>query len=37
MDWETGVCLITALILVVALVLVDYEMGQHLGGGVLFK
>ena len=37
MDWETGVCLITALLLVVALLLVDYEMGQNLGGGVLFK
>ncbi len=36
MDWESAVCLITTLLLVTALLLVDYEMGKHLGGGVLF-
>lgn len=37
MDWDTGVSIVTALILIAALVLLDYEMGRNLGGGILFK
>lgn len=36
MDWESAVCLITTVLLVTALLLVDYEMGKAYGAGVLF-
>ena len=36
-DWDTGVSLVTAVILIAALVILDYEMGRNLGGGILFK
>jgi hypothetical protein len=37
MDLGTGLGIVTAFLLVVALVLVDYEMGKHLGAGILVK
>jgi hypothetical protein len=37
MDLDAGVGIITCLLLIVALVLVDYEMGTNLGAGILFK
>lgn len=37
MDLDTGIGIVTALLLVVALVLIDYELGHSMGSGVLFK
>jgi len=37
MDLDTGVGIVTALLLILALLLVDYELGKTLGEGMLFK
>jgi len=37
MDLDTGVGIITTLLLITALVFLDYELGKHLGAGILFK
>lgn len=37
MDLDTGVGIVTTFLLVAALVLIDYELGKHLGAGILFK
>jgi uncharacterized integral membrane protein len=35
--WEAGVAILTALLLIVAILMVDYELGTSYGGGVFFK
>ena len=37
MDLDAGVGIVTFVLLIVALVLVDYEMGQNMAAGILFK
>jgi len=37
LDLEAGIGVVTFLLLIVALVLVDYEMGKHMAAGILFK
>ncbi|HVS19401.1 MAG TPA: hypothetical protein VMT18_12425 [Planctomycetota bacterium] len=37
MDLDTGIGIVTALLLILALVLIDYELGKSLGAGILFK
>ena len=37
MDLDTGVGIVTTLLLILALVLLDYELGKSLGAGILFK
>jgi len=37
MDLDTGVGIVTLFLLIAALVLLDYELGKHLGAGILFK
>jgi hypothetical protein len=37
MDLDTGVGIVTALLLITALVLIDYELGKAFGAGMLFK
>lgn len=37
MDLDAGLGIVTCLLLIIALVLVDYEMGTQLGAGILFK
>ena len=37
MDLDTGLGIVTACLLFVALVLVDFEMGKHMGAGIFFK
>lgn len=37
MDLDTGIGIVTALLLIAALLLVDYELGKSLGAGILFK
>ena len=37
MDLDAGIGIVTFLLLVVALVLIDYEMGTNMGAGFLFK
>jgi hypothetical protein len=37
MDLDAGIGIVTCLLLVIALVLVDYEMGKHMAAGILFK
>lgn len=37
MDLDTGIGIVTLVLLVVALVLVDFEMGKHMAAGFLFK
>lgn len=37
MDLDTGVGIVTTLLLIAALLLVDYELGKHLGEGMFFK
>ena len=37
LDLDAGVGIVTCLLLIVALVLVDYEMGVNMGAGILFK
>jgi len=37
MDLDAGLGIVTFLLLIVALVLVDYEMGTKMGAGILFK
>lgn len=37
MDLDAGLGIVTFLLLIVALVLVDYEMGKHMAEGFLFK
>ena len=37
MDLDTGIGIITALLLITALVLIDYELGRSLGAGMFFK
>ena len=37
MDLDTGVGIVTALLLITALVLIDYELGKAFGEGILFK
>lgn len=37
MDLDTGVGIVTALLLIAALCLLDYELGKNLGAGILFK
>ena len=37
MDLDTGIGIVTLVLLICALVLVDYEMGKHMAAGFLFK
>ena len=37
MGLDAGIGIVTCLLLVIALVLVDYEMGKHMAAGILFK
>ncbi len=37
MGWESGVAIITALMLLVAILLVDYQLGRDYGAGAFFK
>jgi hypothetical protein len=37
LDLEAGIGIVTFLLLIVALVLVDYEMGKSMAAGILFK
>lgn len=37
MDLDTGVGIVTALLLIAALLLLDYELGRSLGAGIVFK
>jgi hypothetical protein len=37
MGWEGAVAVLTALMLFVAIILVDYSMGRDYGTGVFFK
>lgn len=37
MDLDTGVGIVTFLLLIAALLLVDYELGKSLGAGIVFK
>ncbi len=37
MSWESGVAIITAVMLLIAILLVDYQMGRDYAAGVFFK
>jgi hypothetical protein len=37
MDLDTGIGIVTCVLLIIALVLVDYDMGKHMAAGFLFK
>jgi hypothetical protein len=37
MNWESGVAVITGLLLFVAILLTDYHLGAHYAGGLFFK
>lgn len=37
MDLDTGIGIVTTLLLITALLFLDYELGKHLGAGFLFK
>lgn len=37
MDLDTGVGIVTTLLLILALLLIDYELGKSLGAGIVFK
>lgn len=37
MGWESGVVIITTIVLVVAIFCVDYDLGQKYGQGMFFK
>jgi hypothetical protein len=37
MGWEGGVAIVTAIVLVVAVLCVDYDLGQKYGQGIFFK
>jgi hypothetical protein len=37
MGWETGVAILTALILLAAILITDWGLGTHSGAGMFFK
>jgi len=37
MSWESGVAVVTGLLLFIAILLTDYHLGTHYAGGVFFK
>jgi len=37
MGWESGVAVITAFLLLMAILFVDYQLGHAYGSGLLFK
>lgn len=37
MDLDTGIGIVTTLLLLTALLFLDYELGKHLGAGIVFK
>jgi hypothetical protein len=37
MGWEGGVAIITTILLLVAILMTDYDLGKHYGTGMFFK
>jgi hypothetical protein len=37
LNWESGVAVITGLLLFIAILLTDYHLGAHYAGGMFFK
>ena len=36
MGWETGVAIVTGILILVAILITDWGMGKHGGGGIFF-
>jgi hypothetical protein len=37
MGWETGVAILTGVLILVACLIVDFGLGRHYGSGLFFK
>jgi hypothetical protein len=37
MDLDTGIGIVTTLLLIAALLFLDFELGKNLGAGIVFK